>query len=243
MSVIKPRKLKNYFIKPGFQSRLAAIMVLVVIIVANIVGAIAYGVSCESLKSFCNDYHIPDGPATIGRLLMPGILIAELVSVFIASLLCVTITHIVAGPVYRMERVVRGIGEGDLTNFIKLRQRDELKDLADSMNEMTLGLRNKVINIKENFEEVRNNFEGLRSSLPDNKFVEISQKLNNIDETLQNFILEKEQRKRFEYEEDSADDESESNGNNDSNDKSDSLEDSSNKTEVDNKEEIKQLTE
>ena len=60
-----------------------------------------------------------------------------------------------------MERVSRDIGEGDLTNFIKLRPKDELKDLADSMNEMTMGLRNKVIVLKESIEKVKNGIERL----------------------------------------------------------------------------------
>ena len=198
MSVIKRTK---YFIKPGFQSRLAAIMVLVVIIVANIVGGLIYCFSYESLTRLCTEYRIPGGAEPIGRLLLPGVLISEVLSVIIAGMLCIKITHIVAGPVYRMERVARGIGEGDLTNFIKLRQKDELKDLADSMNEMTLGLRNKVISLKENFAEVRDGFNALKSSIPAEKFEAVSQKMSDIEETLQAFVLEKEQRTRFEDEE------------------------------------------
>ena len=143
MSVIRQRK--KYFIKPGFQSRLTAIMILLVIIVANLVGGLTYLCSHEGLdRLFTDEYKLPIEVNQLTRVLLPGVLISELVSIFIVAFLCIKITHTIAGPVYRMERVARGIGEGDLTNFIKLRQRDELKDLADSMNEMTMGLRNKI---------------------------------------------------------------------------------------------------
>ena len=199
MSVIRQRK--NYFIKPGFQSRLTAIMILLVIIVANLVGGLTYLCSHERLdKLFAEEYKLPIEVNQLTRVLLPGVLISELVSIFIVAFLCIKITHTIAGPVYRMERVARGIGEGDLTNFIKLRQRDELKDLADSMNEMTMGLRNKVVSLKEATAEVKDQIESIKNSKDTTKLEETLQKINSIEETLQSFILEKEHRVRKEDE-------------------------------------------
>ena len=200
MSVIRQRK--NYFIKPGFQSRLTAIMILLVIIVANLVGGLTYLCSHERLdKLFAEEYKLPIEVNQLTRVLLPGVLISELVSIFIVAFLCIKITHTIAGPVYRMERVARGIGEGDLTNFIKLRQRDELKDLADSMNEMTMGLRNKVVSLKEATAEIREGLEATKNSKDTTKLDDILQKLSGVEETLQSFILEKERRVRKEDEE------------------------------------------
>ena len=199
MSVIRQRK--NYFIKPGFQSRLTAIMILLVIIVANLVGGLTYLCSHERLdKLFAVEYKLPIEVNQLTRVLLPGVLISELVSIFIVAFLCIKITHTIAGPVYRMERVARGIGEGDLTNFIKLRQRDELKDLADSMNEMTMGLRNKVVSLKEATAEIREGLEATKNSKDTTKLDDILQKLSGVEETLQSFILEKERRVRKEDE-------------------------------------------
>lgn len=199
MSVIRQRK--NYFIKPGFQSRLTAIMILLVIIVANLVGGLTYLCSHERLdKLFAEEYKLPIEVNQLTRVLLPGVLISELVSIFIVAFLCIKITHTIAGPVYRMERVARGIGEGDLTNFIKLRQRDELKDLADSMNEMTMGLRNKVVSLKEATAEIREGLEATKNSKDTTKLDDILQKLSGVEETLQSFILEKERRVRKEDE-------------------------------------------
>ena len=208
MSVIRQRK--NYFIKPGFQSRLTAIMILLVIIVANLVGGLTYLCSHERLdKLFAEEYKLPIEVNQLTRVLLPGVLISELVSIFIVAFLCIKITHTIAGPVYRMERVARGIGEGDLTNFIKLRQRDELKDLADSMNEMTMGLRNKVVSLKEATAEIRDGLESVKNSKDTTKLESVLQKLSGVEETLQSFILEKEHRTRLE-DEDEEDQENDS---------------------------------
>ena len=201
MSVIRPRK--KYFIKPGFQSKLTAIMILLVIIAANLVGGLTYCFAQEKLKALFDEYKVPISMEQITRILLPCVLVSEIIGIFLVGLLCIKLTHIIAGPVYRMERVCRGIGEGDLTNFIKLRKNDELKELADSINEMTLGLRNKVINIKDNYEELKGTLDASRASIPSNKVDDIFTKLESIEGTIQSFILEKERLERIEDEEES----------------------------------------
>lgn len=190
MSVIRPRK--KYFIKPGFQSRLTCILILIVIIVANFVGALVYYFSLEKLETnLVDELKLPIDGVQLGQALLPGVIIAELISIFLVAIICIKITHAIAGPVYRMERVARGIGEGDLTNFIKLRHKDELKDLADSMNEMTMGLRNKVINLKETSKSIR-------EKVIHNDQKEALAELDALDKGLEAFIMEKEQRVRTE---------------------------------------------
>ena len=200
MSVVRPRK--NYFIKPGFQSRLTAILILIVIIVANFVGALVYSFSLEKLESdLVVEYNLPIDGITLGQALLPGVIIAELISIFLVAFICIKITHAIAGPVYRMEHVARSIGEGDLTNIIKLRHKDELKDLADSMNEMTMGLRNKVISLKEGVASVKESLEVAQKQNDQTKIAEALNQLGNIEQSLQAFILEKENRTRIEDEE------------------------------------------
>lgn len=204
MSVIRPRK--KYFIKPGFQSRLTAILILIVIIVANFVGALVYYFSVEKLEAdLVVEYKLPVDGIKLGQALLPGVIIAELISIFLVAFICIKITHAIAGPVYRMERVAKGIGEGDLTNFIKLRHKDELKDLADSMNEMTMGLRNKIISLKDNLTSAKESLEMAKKSNDQDKIEEALKNLNSIEEGLNAFLLEKERRVRMEEDSDQDD--------------------------------------
>ena len=145
----------KYIIKLGFQSRLTAIFILIVIIVANIVGALVYGSTILSLEKTFDEAKLPIEENKIARQLLPGVVGAEFISIVLVTIICVVVTHTIAGPVYRMERVAKSIGDGDLTNFIKLRPKDELKDLADTMNEMTMGIRNKIIVMKEDTANIR----------------------------------------------------------------------------------------
>ncbi len=191
------RRRKQYFIKPGFQSRLTAIFILIVIIVANIVGALVYGFSVEKLESnLVEEAKLPVDSKQLGQALLPGVIIAELISIFVVAFICIFVTHTIAGPVYRMEKVVRNIGEGDLTHFIKLRPKDELKDLADAMNEMTMGLRNKVISFKENVAQIRDGISTAKSTGNVSRLDEVLKSVDTMEEALLSFTLEKERRER-----------------------------------------------
>lgn len=184
---------KRYFIKPGFQSRLTAIFILIVIIVANIVGALVYGFSIEKLENkLVVESKLPIDTSLLGQALLPGVVIAELISILIVCFICIFVTHTIAGPVYRMEKVSRSIGTGDLTNFIKLRPKDELKDLADSMNEMTMGLRNKVLMIRENSDKLKSILERAKSSGRIDKIDELNEISTSLSTNISAFLLEKE---------------------------------------------------
>ncbi|MBF0499044.1 MAG: methyl-accepting chemotaxis protein [Candidatus Riflebacteria bacterium] len=187
------RRRKRYFIKPGFQSRLTAIFILIVIIVANIVGALVYGFSIEKLENkLVIESKLPIDTSQLGQTLLPGVIIAELVSILVVCFICIFVTHTIAGPVYRMERVSKAIGEGDLTNFIKLRPKDELKDLADAMNEMTTGLRERIIILKENSERVIKGLERIKSSGKGEKMDDILEAASAIEKLATSFVLDKE---------------------------------------------------
>ncbi|HNV68927.1 MAG TPA: methyl-accepting chemotaxis protein [Candidatus Ozemobacteraceae bacterium] len=189
----RKQRRHRVFIKPGFQFRLTLILILVVIIVANIVGALVYGLSIDKLESkLVVEAKLPIDPTQLGQALLPGVIIAELISILITAFICIFVTHTIAGPVYRMERVARSIGEGDLTNFIKLRPKDELKDLADSMNEMTMGLRNKVTSLKEASERVKSGLERLKSSGKITGNDEVFEAAGNIHKIVDMFVLERE---------------------------------------------------
>lgn len=191
------RRRKKYFIKPGFQSRLTAIFILIVIIVANIVGALVYGFSVEKLESnLVEEAKLPVDSKQLGQALLPGVIIAELISIFVVAFICIFVTHTIAGPVYRMEKVVRNIGEGDLTHFIKLRPKDELKDLADSMNEMTMGLRNKVISFRENVAQIQDGITLAKTTGDVSKLDDVMKAVAAMEESLNSFTLEKERRER-----------------------------------------------
>ena len=146
------RRRKSYVSKPNFQIKLTIIFMLMVTIVANLVGGMCYWLISEKFHNLVAQ--APDDFAEIttndiAQFLLPKILFAQGVSLLVVFFLSILVTHTIAGPVYRMERVAREIGAGDLTGKTKLRPRDELKELADAFNVMTEGLSEKIRILRE----------------------------------------------------------------------------------------------
>jgi nitrogen fixation/metabolism regulation signal transduction histidine kinase len=61
--------------------------------------------------------------------------------VVLIGLLGIYFTHKVAGPVYKMKRLLRKVGQGHLHVDARLRKGDELQDFFDTFTEMVSGLR------------------------------------------------------------------------------------------------------
>jgi hypothetical protein len=61
--------------------------------------------------------------------------------VVLIGLLGIYFTHKVAGPVYKMTRLLKQVGEGNLQIESRLRKGDELKDFFDTFTHMVGGLR------------------------------------------------------------------------------------------------------
>ena len=136
---------------------------LMVTIVANLVGGMCYWLISDKFYSLVED--APDDfseitTKDIAHFLIPKILVAQGVSLCFVFVLSILVTHTIAGPVYRMERIAKEIGQGNLRGQTRLRPRDELKELADAFNIMTEGLASKVRTLREEVEAVADAAEG-----------------------------------------------------------------------------------
>ncbi|MFZ5952655.1 MAG: hypothetical protein ACOYXC_18280, partial [Candidatus Rifleibacteriota bacterium] len=83
---------------------------------------------------------------------------------------------------------------------------DELKDLADAMNDMTMGLRNKVINLKEVLSQIDESIAATKSTGKIDKLDDAVKAVAAMQESLGSFILEKERRERKSGDEEGAED-------------------------------------
>lgn len=147
---------KSLVAKPSFQIKLTIIFMLMVTIVANLVGGLCFFFlsSTEARQVLARLATSPDYPEGIpvlemAQLFIPKILVAEGISLVIVFMLCIWVTHTIAGPLYRMERVAGDIGAGDLSLFTRLRPKDELKELADAFNLMSRGLARRMYDLKD----------------------------------------------------------------------------------------------
>jgi methyl-accepting chemotaxis protein len=96
---------------------------------------------------------------SLKQILFPAIIISILVQVVIISIVAIFVSlfasHKIAGPIYRMEKSMVAIGEGDLSSFeISLRDKDQIQDLAKSFEEMSRGFQEKINAVKDSFKKI-----------------------------------------------------------------------------------------
>lgn len=128
---------KRYLIDKKFQTRFALEMVLFVIVVPFLVwvNIVALGLYALDAQDYIEANKSAGGLLmlvfTKQWVLMTGIYIAN---VGIIYLLIVFHSHRIAGPVYRFTDALKRIAGGDLTQHVRLRNNDFLKDLGVEIN-------------------------------------------------------------------------------------------------------------
>ncbi|KPK96711.1 MAG: hypothetical protein AMJ95_12625 [Omnitrophica WOR_2 bacterium SM23_72] len=92
--------------------------------------------------------------------ILPVILTTVLSVCFFASLAVflstLMMTHRIAGPIYRLNREVEKLKQGDLTCSFKVRVKDEFQGLARNLHEMSGILRENYSDLKIKTEQLKN---------------------------------------------------------------------------------------
>lgn len=91
------------------------------------------------------------------------------VVILIMSALSIFVTHKIAGPVYRFKKDLAEVSAGNLDITIKLREKDDLKDLAEDLNAMIKELRVFVQTLQGNDEAMLLCINELEDQVKNNK--------------------------------------------------------------------------
>ena len=137
---------KIVLIKKEFQYRLILKFIVLVLAGAVISGTMLYFMASRDLVSSYLSAH--QAIRSTRDILLPSILVSGAVSVVLIAAATAYVTlyvsHKIAGPLYKVEQILRRIGEGDLTVECHFRRHDELASLGEAVNDMTASLREKI---------------------------------------------------------------------------------------------------
>ena len=147
---------RNYFIKKGFQVRFILKFCLLMLLGIIISTGLLFISSQGTLTSSFKDSRLIIENTSLA--ILPAIIYTSLITICLLMLATIVVTlfisHKIAGPMFRFEKDLKEIGEGNLTKKVVLRQKDQAAELADSITDMTALLREKVVNIRQGIEKV-----------------------------------------------------------------------------------------
>lgn len=177
------QKRKNYFIKKGFQSKFILKFCLLIILACALMGGLVYFLSAKTMTTSFENLRLV-GKSTADYIL-PALFLSSVIAVVFVSLACIAvvlfISHRIAGPLYHLERSIEQIGRGDLTVTTYLRQTDEIKVLAEALNNMVNKLKDPIAVSQDVLIELENDLNFISGRLGSN----ISQ--DKVDEILDPF--------------------------------------------------------
>jgi methyl-accepting chemotaxis protein len=144
-------KRRNFFIKKELQGRYILMFFIFVVL-----GSIMYAAIFSMLTADSFTIVYRDNNLTLGKT--PYILLAEMLKanwILILSggvagvIIAMFLTHRFAGPLFKLERVVREMAAGNLSVDATLRKRDEGKELAALINLLKETLAANVKSMRE----------------------------------------------------------------------------------------------
>jgi methyl-accepting chemotaxis protein len=143
-------KRKIYIINKEFQLKyLFTIISMIAISVLTVSFITFYVIWDNVIKEF---FFIPEAAKKLTDIFIRTSEIAGGFTLLILGIFAVAgifLSHRVAGPLYRVERVAEELSKGNLDVNVRFRKSDELHSLADSMNKMIGGIKGMVVEDKK----------------------------------------------------------------------------------------------
>ncbi len=187
---------RKYLISASLQVRYSVLFVIIAIL-GNICAVTIFNIlASKKLDSVIWSTHI--SVESTDQLIGPLFIYVNAATfAFITVLLILSGIWMIrnsSGPLYRMERDINKIAEGDLSTNISLREKDEFQDVAIDLSHMTEKLRADFSSTKENCLNISKSLGTLKTLLAAGKISEgnydnVLENINNLKSGLNRFQL------------------------------------------------------
>jgi len=151
-----PYKRRHYFIKKEFQFKFILKFFILILCGVLISSGLLFLFTRGTLTSSFQHSRLVVTNTT--SAILPAVIYTNLITLGLITLASIAvilfISHKIAGPLFRFEKELKKIGEGDLTKSIKLRKNDQITDMADSLNQMVASLHEKILFIQTEVENI-----------------------------------------------------------------------------------------
>ena len=160
---------RTVFIKRGFQMRFIIWVIALLILCGLCSAAVLYPFLSSEMSSKLSTGHrdIGDIKKHLALAIIIGNVLAVIVAALATTVVILYISHKIAGPLYRFEKVCNEIGRGNLDASAVLREHDQLEGLSEAFINMLTQLRNRRNDRLTHLEAVRNGLNELKETLSD----------------------------------------------------------------------------
>jgi len=151
-----PFRRRHYFVKKEYQARFILRFCLIALAGALASTGLLLFFSQGTLTSTYQHSRLV--VQTTSFAIMPAVIYTNIITLALILLATIVVvlflSHKIAGPMFRFEKELLAIGEGDLSRRVRLREKDQFTDMAESLNRMTAGLGERVRESREAVERI-----------------------------------------------------------------------------------------
>lgn len=142
---------RNYFIKKDLQGKYVFnffVMLFIGILIFTFIFSI---LTTKTLTVIYEDYNlkIDKTPYALFKEIVKSYWIFLVTAGVIVVIISIFLTHRFAGPIYRFERSIEEMIKGNFSFIIRLRKKDEGKELANLINELNSVISSYIRDIKD----------------------------------------------------------------------------------------------
>jgi len=177
---------KTYLVDKEFQIKFILRFCLVVLIVSLVVEILLFFFSQKSATVAIENTQVIV-KKTSDFLLPLLIQTLVIVSIFCGSavfVLALLFSHKISGPLYRLKKEINKLKEADFRRNFSIRKSDELKDLAESLNQMCKALKERFLRIKERFMDLKEYLEKKEYIISKGDKEEVAKLIKELNEEL-----------------------------------------------------------
>jgi methyl-accepting chemotaxis protein len=158
---------RNIFIKRRFQADFSIKFLILILVEAVLAIGLFLYLSKDTITTGYSGSELIISKTR--DFFLPSLLLSNLIVVGITAIIGVIVfliaSHKLAGPLYRFEKTLENMGSGDLTHRFSLRQKDQMKSLADKINELNIKLEQNMLEIQRNVGDLKEHFAEIESTL------------------------------------------------------------------------------
>lgn len=147
---------RQYFVQKDFQFKFILKFCIVLLIGIIISTGLLFLFSKNTLTSSFDQSKLVIKNTAFA--ILPSVLLSNLITLALITLATIVVTllisHKIAGPLFRFQKELNQIGEGNLTQTISLRKKDQITSIADNLNQMRTNLHEKILSIKKEVENI-----------------------------------------------------------------------------------------
>ena len=184
-------KRRQYFIDRKFQAKFIFKFCLIVVLSSLLIGTALFFISRDSTTVTIENTEVKVKRTAdfILPLMILTLVIVAAFSAVVVSILTLLTSHKISGPLYRLRQDIDILKDGDLRRNFSIRSKDQLQELAKSLNSMCQSLREKQAELKKKIVTVKDSLNKDTSAWPEKK-IELLKNIDEIDNILNFFKVE-----------------------------------------------------